>query len=67
MRVFLWIVILIGTPFYIVNEARTGVWDSTTTLILLGFCVLSVIALVYQWRKMQAAQAQQDFWRSQRK
>lgn len=63
MRFFIWIVILIGTPFYLLS----GKADPTTALILLGLCALSIVAIVFQVRKAQVAKAQEDFWLSQRK
>jgi hypothetical protein len=63
MRPFLWIVIIIGTPFYLLS----GKADPTTALILLGLFALSIGALFVEYRKQQVAKGQRDFWLSQRK
>ena len=67
MRLLIWIIFIIGAPFYLLNELTTGKWDGGTTAIVLGLFGLSIAAIAAEYRRGQARRGQEDFWRSQRK
>lgn len=71
MRPLLWLVLIVGAPFYLWSLASTGKLDGGTALVVIGLLVLSIAAFVNKYRKDalagQVKQGQQDFWLAQRR
>ncbi len=67
MRPWIWIVIIIGAPFYLVSQAEAGTLDITTALVAIGLVVVSLGAMWKMGRDMRVAKAQRDFWLNQKK
>lgn len=67
MRLLIWLILIVGAPFYEWNALMSGFPDpGMAGLIALGF-LLSLGALYYDIQRGQAKKAQQEFWLRQRR